>query len=148
MKRILTLSMLIVAACSFGQAQRHSKLRGPAKLANDVATAFSLRLGKLDRQSLLRGRLRLTMQNWIAEPEFEFKSFRNFAAMERWMKREEHQPGFPMRTSGDKVYCRRGLCRLDLLDGQMMHHHVYLTRINYGYRNGRIYIKRLRILYG
>ena len=144
-KTVLALILGILCSIAvFGQSQD----KQARKLADKVATAFFLGLSKLDRQSLLHSRLHLTIENSIGEPEFEYKSFRNFTAMERWMKSEENQPGFPVRMSGEKVSCRGGRCRLDLIDGQMMHNHVYLTRIDYGYRKGRIYIKRLRILYG
>jgi hypothetical protein len=94
----------------------------------------------------------VSIQNWIVpddnSPEFESRTFRNFTAMERWLKSEENQPGFPLRTSGDKLSCRRGLCRLDLLDGQMMHNHVYLTRVWYGHSKRGLYVKRIKLLYG
>ena len=94
MKKLIVVPLIVIAACSFAQAQRHSKKSGPRQLADKVATAFSIGIGRLDRQGLLRGRLHLTKQNWIAEPEFEYQSFRSFTAMQRSMKREENQPGF------------------------------------------------------
>jgi hypothetical protein len=53
-----------------------------------------------------------------------------------------------MRTSGEKLSCRRGICSLDLVDNQMAHNHVYLTRVWYGRSKGRLYVKKVRILYG
>ena len=64
------------------------------------------------------------------------------------MKSEQDSAGAPFRDSGETTSCRRGLCRLDLVDNQMAHNHVFLTRIWYGYSNGKVYVRKLRLLYG
>jgi hypothetical protein len=68
--------------------------------------------------------------------------------MERWMKREQQEDGTPFRMSGQRISCRRGLCRLDLVDNQMAHNHVFLTRIWYGYSGKKIFVRKMRLLYG
>ena len=146
---ILLFALMIFSGAGYVQAQQD---RAARNLADKVAAAFSNHVGSLDRANLLRGRLKVSIQNWIVPddsfPEFQSRTFKNFTAMERWLKSEENQPGFPRRTSGMGLSCRSGLCRLDLKDGQMMHNHVYLTRIWYGYSKGSIYIKRIKLLYG
>jgi hypothetical protein len=141
----LTLCALIAFASMLSVDAQDKTAR---KLADRMAASFSNGLRPLDNRHLLRGRLSVSIQNWIAEPEFESRTFKSFTAMERWLKKEENQPGFPIRTSGENVSCRKGLCRLDLVDNQMAHNHVYLTHVWYGYQKGRIYVKRVRILYG
>ncbi len=149
MKKIILFTVFVFTCSTALQAQSQDK--AARKLAGKVATAFSNGVGSLDRSHLLKGRLELSIQHWITDgdmPEFESRSFKSFQAFELWLKKEENEPGFPIRTSGERVSCRGGLCRLDLKDGQMMHNHVYLTRVGYGYSKGRLYVKKLRILYG
>jgi hypothetical protein len=140
---------LVVSIPTFAQQDKTAK-----KLADKMAAAFSNgKLDELDLVNLLHGRrLKLSTQNWITDvgqKEFESRTFKNFWAMERWMEQEEaDHPGFPVRTSGENISCRKGLCRLDLVDNQMAHNHVYLTHVWYGYQKGKIYVKRIRILYG
>ena len=142
---------IILTGCSITITAAQGNDKQTRMLADNVATAFSNGLTKLDRRRLLRGALKLSIQYWITDvgqPEFESKTFANFSAMEGWLKSEENEPGFPVRTSGERVSCRSGICRLDIVDNQMAHTHVYLTRIWYGYSGGHIYGKRIRILYG
>jgi hypothetical protein len=148
MKNSIVLALVFVG-CTFSVHAQQD--RAARKLADKVSAAFSNGLGPLDHPPLFRGPLKVTIQNWIYDVgmhEYEFKTFRSFTAMERWLKKEENQPGFPMRTSGDKVGCSRGVCRLDLVDGQMAHNHVFLTRIWYGRSKGALYVKKIKLLYG
>lgn len=138
---------LAIAICTITAAKGQISDKKALVLARTISTAFSNGLTGLDKRHLLRGRLKLTKQYDITDG-LESKTFASFAAMERWLKKEENEPGFPVRMSGENVSCRRGICRLDLVDNQMAHNHVFLTRIYYGYVGGRIYVKRLRILYG
>ena len=147
MKKLIVLASLALFCVIAVPAQRQDNQA--KKLADKVAAAFANGLGKLDSEKLLRGPLKLTIENSGGEPEHEYKTFRTFAAMERYMKRQSHEPGFPVRTSGDKKpTCRNGLCRLDLVDNQMAHNHVFLTKVYYGYAKGKIYVKRLYIIFG
>ena len=143
--------MLAITICSITVTPGQTSDKRALVLARTISAAFSNGLTGLDKRHLLRGRLKLTKQYDITDgdqPEFESKTFASFAAMERWLKKEENEPGFPIRMSGENVSCRRGICRLDLVDNQMAHNHIFLTRIYYGYVGGHIYVKRLRILYG
>jgi hypothetical protein len=144
---VLTFVLMTFAGAMGLQAQ--SQDRQAKKLADKVSLAFAYGLGKLDSGKLLNGPLKLTIENSGGEIECEYKSFRTFAAMERYLKGESHQPGFPIRSSGDKkLSCRNGLCRLDLVDNQMAHNRVFLTKIYYGSAKGRIYVKKLYIIFG
>ena len=151
MKHLLTLSLLIISICSAAQAQRHSKLSGPAKVADQIATAFSLEsLSRYDSKHLVTGRLKLLIENSIYDiggKEFESRYFSSFAALERWMKKEERQPGFPVRVGWPLTGCRNGRCTF-FRDGGISHNHVYLKRIYYGYKSKRLYIKTIQLLYG
>jgi hypothetical protein len=144
---VLLAFVLLLSAFAFGQTQD----RDARRLAARMSAAFFNGLGVLDKQHLVRGRLLVSQQYDIydiGQHEFDSRSFHSFTAMERWMKSEEHEDGTPFRMSGEKLYCRRGLCRLDLVDNQMAHNHVYLTRIWYARSGGKLYVKKVRILYG
>ena len=144
----LTLLAFFGLSCAFA-THAQSQDKQAKKLADKVSLAFAYGLGKLDSAKLLNGPLKLTIENSGGEVEFEYKSFRTWAAMERYMKSQSNEPGFPIRSSGDsKLSCRRGLCRLDLVDNQMAHNRVFLTKIYYGYTKGRIYVKKLYIIFG
>ena len=145
MKKLTITVALLLLTCipAFAQTDKEA-----AKLADTMAEAFSNGLDRPAIDKLLRGRLQVSIQNWIGEPEFESKRFKTFTAMERWLKSEENQPGFPVRTSGERVSCGGGLCKLALNDGQMANNHVYLTRVWYGRDKRGLYVKKIRILYG
>jgi len=147
MKKIIIFAIVIFSCTAALRAQSQDKKA--AKLVDRVSTAFAYDLRKLDSAHLLNGKLKLTIENSGGDVEFEYKSFRNFTAMERWLKSLVVQPGFPIRSSGDaEPRCRKGLCRLDLIDNQMAHNRVFLTKMYYGFSKGSIYIKKLYIIFG
>lgn len=153
MKQILTKRAATVVATFiiFGAiaAQAQNQDKAAKKMAEKVSTAFAYDLKKLDSEYLLNGRLKLTIEYSGGDVEFEYKTFRNFAGIERWLKSLVTEPGFPIRSSGDsEPRCGKGLCRLDLIDNQMAHHRVFLTKIYYGYSKGRIYVKKLYVIFG
>ena len=150
----MTKAILIIAAIASlaGAGSARPQDRVARKLANKMAVAFFTGLAELDRRHLLRAPLQVSLQ--LDEPdtaggqkEFYSKTFRTFAAMECWMKSEEDS-GAPFRQSGDRISCHRGLCRLYLAENQMAHNHVYLTHIWYGYAKGKIFVRKVRLLYG
>jgi hypothetical protein len=148
MKKLIVLAALVLVwACPI-KAQQD---RAARQMADRVAAAFFNGPRTLDRTNPVRKRVELSRQYWITDgdmPEFQLYSFKSFLAMDRWLKKEENEPGFPLRTAGDNVSCSRGLCRLRLVDGQMAHNHVYLTHLWYGRDKRGLYIKKMRILYG
>ncbi len=153
MKPTLIFTLLIISIASVAQAQRHSKLSGAAKICDQIATEFSLgSLRSYDSKHLINGRFKLLIEHSIYDTasggkEFESRYFRSFSAFERWMKKEERQPGFPVRIGWPLTGCRNGRCTF-FEDGGISHNHVYLKRIYYGYKNKRLYIKTIQLLYG
>ena len=128
----------------FAQQDREAR-----KVAVKVSHAFTHRLAPLDRQNLLNGKLYLTVENTGYGPDFEHHSFKSFTGLQRWIKKQETPQGIPWRVVGDSpIRCRRGLCTMSLLDGQMQHSHVFLTKMWYGRVNRRVYVRRLYIMYG
>lgn len=101
-------------------------------------------LASLDgRVRLLRGGLRVRIEHSISPVrDFEYRRFRSFKAAESWLNKREREDGTPFRVAQDFVGCRRGRCRF-YTDGGILHNHLYLQRISYGYRNGRLFITEL-----
>lgn len=149
------IGLIIVTAVTLGvAASAQPQDRSARKLADKMAVAFSWGLGELDRRHLIRGPLQVSLQLDVpdlgsGQKEFTLKRFRSFKAMEHWMTADpDHWNSGVDRQSGDRISCRRGLCRLYLAENQMAHNHVYLTHIWYGYSRGKIYVRKLRLLYG
>ena len=143
MKRLLfTTAVLIVGVMSV-DAQSKAQL---TKFTDEVTTAFSLEdLASLDAKSLRRGFVRLKIDNSIGEPEVEKYRFSSFKSMSRWFEK----PGNNMQAKIDwpLVKCSKGECSF-FRDGGILHNHFYLTGISYGYRNKRLYVRRIEILAG
>src|SRR4051812_21362353 len=107
-----TLLIAAIAASLAVSAAAQPQDRAARKMADKMAAAFSNGLGPLDRRYPLRARLQVSLQTDtpdVGQPEFTSKSFRSFAAMQRWMKSEQDEAGAPFRSSGERVSCRRGL---------------------------------------
>jgi hypothetical protein len=55
--------------------------------------------------------------------------------------------GLPARESRSRLNCRKGFCNYNFQAG-ILHNHLYLQKIAYGYRNSRPYIKTIYLLDG
>lgn len=88
----------------------------------------------------------------------EIKVFKTFGELGRWLRsRETDTEGMPveagttsklpMRVTMLPVGCRRGLCTYDF-NGGILHNHLYIQKISYGYRKGRPYLKTIFLLSG
>ncbi len=131
----------------FGPAQAKSQDRQAKKIGAEIARAFERgQLRKLDTKHLLSGKVKLTIENSIGEPEFEHYSFNSFGAMGRWIKKQEID-GLPNKVAWPLVGCRKGVCTF-FRDGGILHNQLYLKKVRYGYRNRRIYIRSIQLLAG
>ena len=148
MKKLITILFIVGMSCAFVKAQSHSKKNAVASVAKLVASAFSAGdLKKLDSRHLLDGYLNLTIEYTAGDVEFEYKAFRSFAGLGKWLKNQEHDGGFPFRVNWPLTGCRDGICTF-FLDGGILHNHVYFTKLHYSYKNKRLYIKSVRLMYG
>ncbi len=135
----------IIMLCGAAQAQTQDKQA--KKTGAEIAKAFERgQLRKLDVKDLLRGKVKLTIENSIGDPEFEYYSFGSFAAMGRWIKKQEFD-GLPNKVAWPLVGCRKGVCTF-FRDGGILHNQLYLKKVTYGYRNKRIYIRGIQLLAG
>lgn len=130
-----------------GTTHAYSQEKQARKISAEVAKAFENgQLRKLDAKKLVSGKLRLTIENSIGEPEFEHYSFKSFTALGRWIKSQEFD-GMPNKVAWPLVGCRSGVCTFHQ-DGGILHNQLYLTKVRYTYRNKRIYIHGIQLLAG
>ena len=141
MKRIITIGCIVLAFCMSGTAQST-----PRSLAKKVELAYLYGLGRLDGKKLMNGRLKVVVEDSLSG-DLETHNFSSFRSMERWLKKNQRDDGTPRRATGDIGSCTRSRCIVDYNYG-ILHNHLYLKRIEFGYRNGRRYVKGIRLLDG
>lgn len=124
-----------------------TKRRTIEQLVNALAVVFKAKaMGKLDAAPpYLRG-LRIVVEGSLDESR-KSKRVNTLAEAERWLKAMEDEDGTPFRETRPFVGCSKGLCTYDF-DGGISHHHLYLKKIAYGYRNRIPYIKTIFLLDG
>ena len=149
-KASIGISLIAMTLLFAGHAGAQCKTRSIQKLANSLAEHFGAKtLASLDKDSLLRGRLKVTIEHSLADDDdpkrFEVRRFSSLTKFEQWLKSRETD-GMPGRYSRE-LNCARGVCRTDL-DGGINHNSLYLKRLTYGVSNGCPYLKTFYILDG
>lgn len=151
MKRFLIFILLFFVGTSVLAAQSRTGRKRLARTAETIADAYSMRdLGRLDRLGLIRGTVKIVIEHSLAQEdsgEFVVRRFSSFYRAERWLANRHPQPGLPFRAVREFQGCRRGTCTF-WEDGGILHNQLYLEKILYGYRNGRLFIKELYFLDG
>ena len=142
MRRNLIIALILLTFSVAASAQASS----PRRLAHKVEIAYLYDLAKLDGKHLINGRLRVVVEDSLSE-ETETHYFRSFRAMERWLKKGQREDGTPRRATGDLGSCNRSRCVI-LYENGILHNHLYLERITFGYHKGHRYIKEIRLLDG
>jgi len=147
---------LLTAANVTAQTPTPPKPGTIEELIDKVEIGFGNRqLADYDGQHLFRGRIRFVIEHSLVEDNdphhFEIRTFRTFAAAQRWLQSRETPnegyPPVPFPSLRSLLQCRRGVCTYDL-DGGIDHNHLYLTKIFYGMRNRRPYLKSIYLLDG
>ena len=107
-------------------------------------------LGSLDAQKPYVGKLRIVIENSLAEDNardrFTIKWFTSLAQAETWLKSREHAE-MPGRATKPFVRCAKGVCTYNF-DGGIVHNTLYLKKITSGSRSGCPYIKTIYLLDG
>lgn len=147
MKRLLIIAVLFFLSVSMVSAQSRGQKNRIEQIANAVASAFVTRdLGRLDQMGLLQsgGSVRIVVSHSLGEEgkDIVVRHFTSFYRAERWLSNRHPQPGLPNRVVQTFTGCRKGVCTFEE-DGGILHNHLYLQEISYGYRNGRLFIKEL-----
>jgi len=146
-KMVMGAVLIAGTMCLYSSTPAQSQDKQARKIAAAVADAFGKgQLRQIDRKKLLRGRVKLTIENSIGEPEYEHYSYRSFSAMGGWIRKQERD-GLPNKVVWPLVGCRKGVCTF-FRDGGILHNQLYLKKVTYGYRNGRLYISGVQLLAG
>lgn len=151
MKKLTTTVALIIFIFSFsGQAQSPSGKETIEQLVTTLAEAYTSKsLGKLDEGQARAGKVKIVVEHSLGEDgeQYESKVIKTFEQGERWLKSREREEGAPFREARPLLRCRKGVCTFNF-DGGILHNHLYLQKLTYGYRNGRPYIKTIYLLDG
>lgn len=130
-----------------GQAQSRSRIRTIGQLANAFSDAFGIdRLREMDARYPDHGRFRVIIEYSSVEGS-EKRVFKTFGALGRWLKSRESEDRFPWRMDTTPRGCKRGVCNYDIQEN-LSHNRLYLTKLSYGYRDGRPYLKTIFLLAG
>ena len=153
MKKFLLPAFSIFAFVFMVQGQSARQI---TRTADRVADAYgALNLKGLDKAHLTQGNIKVIIEQSIVDMgdpqwrkhQFEVKQFRSFKGLEAWLKSREHEDGLPFRVSWPRVGCRGGYCKF-FLDGGILHNRLYLQKLAYGQRKGKVFIKTLYLLNG
>lgn len=155
-KQLFIVAALLLLSIPFhAQAQRSSRRLTIEKLVDQFEIAFEAHtLEKLDAKWRGHGKVRIVIE-YQTIPN-EVKVFRTYRGLERWLRSREtdSMPAedgtvmkLPMRIAMRREGCRRGVCSY-ISDGGIDHNRLYIQRVSYGYRQGRPYIKSIRLLSG
>ena len=146
--------MLIPAAsASFVPARAQTKNKRVAQIAVRIADAYKAKnLGRLDSMRLIRGGVRIRIgYSYLDEKDEKsdtIRNFRSFESVDRWLEnRAAKAIDNPGRYVREFEGCRKGTCTFTDLRGSL-HNQLYLDEILYGYRNGRLFVKEIRLWNG
>ena len=147
MKHFLGSIVLLLFISVSGLAQPSTGKQTIEQLVNSLSTAYSAKtLRSLDAKKPYFGKITIVIEHSLAQPEYETKTFKTFAKVEKWLKSREIE-GFPARGTRKLKQCRKWVCIYDF-DGGILHNNLYLKKITYGFSKGRYYIKKITLLDG
>jgi hypothetical protein len=120
-------------------------------LAIELSDAYVMKnLGRLDRKYPVWGKVKIEIENSLGgdddKNKYRTKEFRSLAQSEQWL-RSKARNEFPVREIRPLIGCKQGSCTYNFSAG-ILHNHLYLKKISYGYKNGRPYLKTIYLLDG
>ena len=146
------LLLVLIAVCPAIVGQSSTKNK-PADLAQTVSQAYKKKtLAELDKKRLAANTVTLVIEHSIAEGKdgnglIVTRRFKNFAAVDKWLKSQEREEGAPFRQTMPLLRCAMGRCSYNF-DGGILHNNLYLHDIYYSAGNGRILITKIKLLDG
>ncbi len=115
------------------------------QLAASVADAYSS--SKLDQLKIpLTKKVQIRIKHSLGEGQEIIREFKTWQDSETWLS-SMSRDSLPARESRSLLSCKKGFCNYNFQAG-ILHNHLYLKKIAYGYQNGRPYIKTLYLLDG
>jgi hypothetical protein len=155
MKQLLISLLLVTAIWSPTTLAATASGHSIEDVVGQLSDAYAARdLGRLDAEHVRLGRVTIRIENSLGEDtdpdRFVTKSFRSFAAAEKWLRSREHGPNAddgPARSVRPLKRCRKGLCTYDF-DGGILHNNLYLQKVSYSLSRGKAYIKTIYLLDG
>jgi hypothetical protein len=129
-------------------AQTPPKKETIEQLVMAVSDAYELGvLGWLDRNKHASlGKVKIIIKHSIAIDKLETKEFKTFEQAEQWLRSREYKDR-PVRVRRLLLGCQKNLCTYNFEEG-LLHGHLYLQKITYGYSNGSPYIATIQLLDG
>jgi hypothetical protein len=136
---------LLVMPMEAQSAKKQVKLQTIEQLATSVATAYSD--GKLDQLAIpVIKKVQIRINHSLGEEQELVQEFKTWQEGEKWLS-SKSRDGLPTRESRSLLSCKKGFCNYNFQAG-ILHNHLYLKKIAYGYKNGRPYIKSIYLLDG
>jgi hypothetical protein len=129
-------------------AQTPPKKETIEQLVMAVSDAYALGvLGWLDHNKHASvGKVKIIIKHSIAIDKLDTKEFKIFEQAEQWLRSQEYK-GRPVRVRKPLLGCQKNLCTYNFEEG-LLHGHLYLQKITYGYSNGSPYIETIQLLDG
>jgi hypothetical protein len=115
------------------------------QLATSLADAYSN--SKLDQLEIpLTKKVQIRIKHSLGEEQEIVREFKTWQDSEKWLS-SMSRDSLPARESRSLLNCKKGFCNYNFQAG-ILHNHLYLKKIAYGYQNGRPYIKTIYLLDG
>jgi hypothetical protein len=138
---ISLLMMPLEAQC----AKKQVKSQTIEQLATSVAAAYND--GKLDQLAIpVTKKIQIRIKHSLGEGQELVQEFKTWQEGEKWLS-SMSRDSLPARESRSLLSCKKGFCNYNFQAG-ILHNHLYLKKIAYGYKNGRPYIKTIYLLDG
>lgn len=147
-KPLTTIALILLLAHLPARAQSPCKRETIEQVVGELAEAYTAKaLGRLDAEHPFAGRVRIIIEHSLGEDEYEVKGVANLSDAEEWLRNRESEESPKIREVRPLVRCRRGVCTYNF-DGGILHNHLYIKKIIYGYRNHCPVIKTILLYDG
>lgn len=119
----------------------------PEILAKKLSDAYvAKQLGRLDGDRPYLENVKFLIEHSISG-EYQVEEVQSLENGQKWLKSLEIQEGMPARESRPLLWCEKGFCIFNFEEG-ISHNHLYLQKIEYGFRNQCPYITTVFLLDG
>jgi len=139
--KVIMAAAVVLLGSSFIFAQ--AKKETAEQLASRVSRAFAAKkLFRIDTGRPYAGKVKFVVEHSL-EDKFDTRSFTSFKLAANWLMRGRTETNF---NGGSLKGCRSNVCTYNI--SGLLHNNLYIKRLEYGFTNGRPYIKTVRFLDG